>query len=172
MKKLKENIMRHKTKLIVVVVLAAAGLFILQWNNTGNSTEANNKNAVQGKTSNSESKVEYLTDKTFKSKVFNYEQNEEWVYEGSEPAIIEFYADWCGPCKKMAPVLDKLSKQYDDKVKIYKVDVDKERELSAAFGVRSIPTFLFIPSEGQPSMAPGALGEQGLVDVIENDLLK
>ena len=112
-----------------------------------------------------------LTTEDFKQKVFDYTTNQEWKYAGTLPAIIDFYADWCGPCKMVAPILEQLAKQYEGKVLIYKVDTEAEQELSAVFGIRSIPTFLFIPVEGQPSMQPGALPKNVFEKVIEEHLL-
>ncbi|MDX1285552.1 MAG: thioredoxin [Draconibacterium sp.] len=120
---------------------------------------------------NAESKVVYLTDETFKQKVFNYTENEEWKYEGTVPCIVDFYADWCGPCKRIAPTLDELSKEYDGKVIIYKVDTEKQREVASAFGIRSIPSILFVPLEGQPQMAQGALPKESFVSAINEVLL-
>jgi thioredoxin len=101
--------------------------------------------------------VEHLTKETFKSKVFDYEKNKEWKYEGNLPAIIDFYADWYSPCKMVAPILEELSKEYDGKLNVYKVDTEAERELAGVFGIQSIPSLLFVPKEGQPQMAMGAL---------------
>lgn len=101
--------------------------------------------------------IEYLTLETFKTKVFDFEKNKDWKFEGDKPAIIDFYADWCGPCKMVAPVLEELSKEYDGKLQIYKVDTEAEQELAAVFGIRSIPSLLFIPMNDQPQMAQGAL---------------
>jgi thioredoxin len=101
--------------------------------------------------------IEYLTQETFKTKVFNFEQNTEWKFEGEIPCIIDFYADWCGPCKMVAPILEELATEYDGKLNIYKVDTEDQRELSAMFGIQSIPSLLFVPKEGQPQMAQGAL---------------
>ena len=115
--------------------------------------------------------MEHLTNETFKQKVFNYEMNKEWKYEGQLPCIIDFYADWCGPCKMVAPALEQLSEEYDGKLDIYKVDTDKEQELSAVFGIQSIPTFLFIPSTGAPSMQPGAYPKHVFKQIIEEHLL-
>lgn len=113
-----------------------------------------------------------LTTQDFKDKIFNYETDNNWKYKGSLPAIIDFYADWCGPCKMVAPVLEELSKEYEGKLVIYKVDTEKELELSAVFGIQSIPTFLFIPLEGQPMMQPGALSKKVFRQVIEERLLE
>ena len=101
--------------------------------------------------------VEHLTTQTFKEKVFNFDINKDWKFEGTKPAVIDFYADWCGPCKMVAPVLEELAKEYNGKIDIYKVDTEAQQELSAAFGIRSIPSILFIPVDNQPQMAQGAM---------------
>jgi len=101
--------------------------------------------------------LEELTVDTFKEKVFNFEKNKEWTFEGKLPVVIDFYADWCGPCKTVAPILEDLQKQYNDKVVVYKVNVDEQQELAGIFGVKSIPSILFVPTEGTPQMSMGAL---------------
>ncbi|HCC51579.1 MAG TPA: thioredoxin [Porphyromonadaceae bacterium] len=109
----------------------------------------------------------------FLEKIYNYEKNTEaWVYEGNLPCIIDFYADWCGPCKKVAPVLKELADEYKGQIIVYKIDVDKEKELAGAFGISSIPTFLFIPKKGTPQSAMGALPRESFVKVIKEFLLK
>lgn len=113
-----------------------------------------------------------LTKQEFLTKVFDYENNKEWNFTGELPAIIDFYADWCGPCKMVAPVLEELSNEYDGKIDIYKVDTEAEQELASVFGIRSIPSILFIPKEDKPQMAQGALPKDALKDAIENVLLK
>lgn len=113
-----------------------------------------------------------LTTQDFKDKIFDYTKSKEWSFAGDMPSIIDFYADWCGPCKMVAPILEELSDEYAGKINIYKVDTEKEQELSAVFGIRSIPSILFIPKDGQPMMQPGALPKDSLVQVIENELLK
>lgn len=115
--------------------------------------------------------TEKLTKSEFLSKVFDYESNQEWKYEGELPALIDFYADWCQPCKMVAPVLEELSEEYADKVKIYKVDTEVEQELASVFGIKSIPSLLFIPTEGKPQMAQGALPKDALSEAINNILL-
>ena len=112
-----------------------------------------------------------LTKEDFKSKIFDFENAEEWKYGGTAPAIIDFYADWCGPCKAIAPVLEELSNEYDGKLLIYKIDTEKEQELSAMFGIQSIPTLLFIPMEGSPMLQQGELPKATLKQVIEERLL-
>jgi thioredoxin 1 len=113
-----------------------------------------------------------LTTQDFKDKIFNYEEDQEWRYKGELPAIIDFYADWCGPCKMVAPVLEELSKEYDGKLLIYKVDTEVEQELAAAFGIQSIPTLLFIPQNGNPMMQRGALPKKAFQQVIDERLLQ
>ncbi len=114
--------------------------------------------------------LEHLTKETFKAKVFNFEQNKEWKYEGATPCLIDFYADWCGPCKMVAPVLEELQKEYGDSIRIYKVNTEEQRELSAMFGIQSIPSLLFVPKEGQPQMAMGALPKSSFVQAISEVL--
>ncbi len=115
--------------------------------------------------------MEHLTKETFLTKVFNYEQNQEWKFEGTLPCLIDFYADWCGPCKMVAPILEELSKEFDGKINIYKVNTEIEQELAAAFGIQSIPSMLFCPKDGKPQMAMGALPKQALTDAINEVLL-
>ncbi|HEY5125168.1 MAG TPA: thioredoxin [Ignavibacteria bacterium] len=115
--------------------------------------------------------MEHLTIDTFKSKVFNFEDNKEWKYEGELPCIIDFYADWCGPCKMVAPVLEELAGEYQDKVNIYKIDTEKEQELAAIFGIRSIPSIMFLPKDGKPQMSMGAMPKEGFVRAIKEVLL-
>ncbi len=115
--------------------------------------------------------MELLTTETFKEKVFNWDNGTEWKFEGELPCIIDFYADWCGPCKMVAPILEQLSKEYEGKVNIYKVDTEDQQELAGMFGIQSIPSILFCPTEGQPQMAMGALPkasfESAIADVLQ-----
>ena len=115
--------------------------------------------------------AENLTKETFFEKVFNYEKNKEWKFEGNLPCVIDFWAPWCGPCRMVAPVIEELSEEYKGKVNFYKVNTDEEQELGAAFGIRSIPSMLFVPKEGQPKMSVGALPKPSLKQAIEKELL-
>jgi thioredoxin 1 len=115
--------------------------------------------------------LEHLTKQSFKEKVFNFEANKEWKYEGKVPCLIDFYADWCGPCKMVAPVLEELQKEYGDNLVIYKVDTEQEEELAGMFGIQSIPSLLFVPVDGQPQMAMGALPKDTFEKAI-SDVLK
>ncbi|MCU0474453.1 MAG: thioredoxin [Bacteroidales bacterium] len=114
--------------------------------------------------------TEHLTKETFKAKVFDYEKNKEWKFEGEKPCIIDFYADWCGPCKMVAPILEDLSKDFDGKMDVFKVNTEEEQELASVFGIRSIPSFLFVPLEGQPQMAMGALPKESFVKAFKDVL--
>ena len=115
--------------------------------------------------------MEHLTKETFLTKVFNFEENQEWKFEGNLPCLIDFYADWCGPCKMVAPILEELAKEFDGKINIYKVNTEVEQELAAAFGIQSIPSLLFCPKDGKPQMAMGALPKQAMTDAINEVLL-
>lgn len=117
--------------------------------------------------------MEHLTLQTFKEKVFNFEDtnNKEWKFAGKLPCIIDFYADWCGPCKMVAPVLEELEKEYQGKINIYKIDTEAEQDLAQVFSIRSIPSILFCPVEGKPTMATGAMPKASFVQAIEEILL-
>jgi thioredoxin 1 len=114
--------------------------------------------------------AEHLSKDTFLAKVFNYEKNKEWKFEGNIPAVIDFWAPWCGPCRMVGPIIDELSKEYAGKVNFYKVNVDDEQELAGIFGVHSIPSMLFVPKEGKPKMSVGALPKETLVEAISKEL--
>lgn len=117
--------------------------------------------------------VQNLTIADFKKQIMDFEANpQEWKYLGDKPAIIDFYATWCGPCKATAPVLEKIAEKYDGRINVFKVDVDKEQELAALFGVRSIPSLLFIPMNEKPQMATGAMMQNDFERAIANILLK
>lgn len=117
-------------------------------------------------------RVVHITKADFLKKVYDFEKNpDEWKYLGSQPAIVDFYADWCGPCRQLSPVLDELAKEYSGKLTIYKVNVDNERGLASFFGIRSIPTLLFIPMKGKPQRSLGALSKTELKGIIK-DVLK
>ena len=114
---------------------------------------------------------ENLTKQSFSEKVFDYEQNKEWKFEGELPCVIDFWAPWCGPCRAVGPVIDELSKEYVGKVNFYKVNTDEEQELAGAFGIRSIPSLLFVPKSGRPKMAVGALPKDALKEAIDKELM-
>lgn len=147
-----------KTILMIITIVVALTACV---NNQSN----NNKN-------NSEMKTIELTKADFLEKVANFEANPtEWKYLGDKPALIDFYASWCGPCKMVAPILDELAAEYGDSIVIYKVNTEKEEELAAAFGIRSIPSLLFIPMEGKPQMAQGAMSKADFKKAIDDVLL-
>jgi thioredoxin len=113
-----------------------------------------------------------LTLQKFKDEIFDYENEKEWKFKGDTPAIVDFWAEWCNPCKMVAPIMENLSEKYEGKLKVYKVDTESERELSGMFGIRSIPSILFIPVEGTPMMQPGALPENVYDEIIAKELFK
>ncbi|MEI6752830.1 MAG: thioredoxin [Paludibacter sp.] len=115
----------------------------------------------------------HLTKAEFLAKVMNYEKNPtDWKYLGGKPCIIDFYANWCGPCKMIAPILEELAKEYDGQIYIYKVNTEEEQELAGAFGIKSIPSLLFCPMEGKPQMAQGAMPKDSFKKAIQEVLLK
>ncbi|MBE0645451.1 MAG: thioredoxin [Bacteroidetes bacterium] len=115
--------------------------------------------------------MEHLTKQTFLTKVFDYENKQEWEFAGERPCIIDFYADWCAPCRMVAPVLEELAKEYEGKIDIYKIDTEAEQELASVFGIRSIPSILFVPMGEKPQMAAGALPKESFVQAINEILL-
>ena len=129
-------------------------------------------NCTAQSNTNGEGEVIEMNKADFLTKVFNYEQNsDEWVYEGEKPCIIDFYADWCGPCKLIAPIMRELAAEYKDDIIFYKIDTDKERELAAVFGISSIPLILYVPMEGQPTADLGAKPKETMVELINLLLL-
>ncbi len=113
---------------------------------------------------------EHLTKATFTEKVFDYEKNSEWKFAGEVPAIIDFWAEWCGPCKMISPTLEEISREYAGKLNVYKVNVDEETDVASAFGIQSIPSLLFIPMNEQPRMAAGAVPKASLVKMVKEVL--
>jgi thioredoxin len=136
-----------------------------------NTSCANPAGATAKEEKHSESGVIYLNKETFKKQIFDYENNKEWKYNGKVPAILDFYADWCGPCRMVAPVLDEIQKDYKGDLQVFKVDTEKEKELAAVFGIRSLPTIVFIPVNGQPQAIMGFRPKAEMEKVI-NSVLK
>ena len=115
--------------------------------------------------------VRYLTTAQFKDRIFDYKSSKEWKYKGDKPCVIDFYTTWCGPCKRLAPIMDELSQTYCDQVVFYKVDTERERELAYVFGISSIPQVLYIPMEGQPLLLKGLYPKENIVQLIDEFLL-
>ena len=148
------------------IVLSACSTSGKENNQEANSQQTENNMQTKQKTIN-------LTKAEFLTKVANYEESpEKWEYLGDKPCLIDFYADWCGPCKVVAPILEELADEYESEIYIYKVDTEAEQELAGAFGIRSIPTFLFCPMGEQPQMAQGALPKDAFKQAIDEVLLK
>jgi thioredoxin len=148
------------------IILIALGLVLLLSNcNAGTPTKpTSNATSVSGS-------VIVLTNAEFKQKVFNYEVNKEWKFEGKLPVIIDFYADWCGPCKLLSPRVEEIAKEYAGKIIVYKVNTDQEQELAQNMGIQSLPTLLFIPVKGKPQATMGAVPKETLVKAIQEVLL-
>lgn len=115
--------------------------------------------------------IVYLTNETFKQMVYNYDKNKEWKYEGTKPAIIDFYASWCPPCKQLSPLVEEIAQEYSDKIVVYKVDTDKEKILAQHLGISGLPTLLFIPVKGKPQASMGFIPKETIVRTINNILL-
>ena len=116
--------------------------------------------------------VAYMTTEQFKAYVFDYKNNKDWIYKGDKPCVIDFYTTWCGPCKRLAPIMEELSELYCDQVEFYKADTEREQELAYVFGINSIPQVLYIPKEGKPLMLKGLYPKEEIVKIIEEFLLK
>ncbi len=167
--------MRKISSIFVVMLLIGFSAFgcSSQGNNPAADQPGTEISATSGNTGDESSKPEFLTTETFKEKVWNYEKNpKEWVYEGDKPAIIDFYADWCKPCKMVAPILEDLQQQYAGQIRVYKINTEQQRELASVFQVTSIPTFLYIPAKGQPQMDRGYKDKATFERIIKEVLLK
>ena len=115
--------------------------------------------------------VIYLTTAQFCERVFDYKTNKDWQFKGDKPCVIDFYTTWCGPCKRLAPIMEELSQTYCDQVVFYKADTERERELAYVFGINSIPQVLYIPLEGKPMLLKGLYPKENIVQIIEEFLL-
>jgi len=175
-----QHILKMKNMKIGYLFILSAFL-LLSCNGTSSSQDSNTQTAkteqkADGDTEKAASasgKPELLTAQTFKLKVMDYEKNpQQWVFEGDKPAIVDFYADWCRPCRMVAPILEELAVEYKGKIDIYKVDTEAQRELASVFGIQSLPSLLFIPMEGKPSLQKGALPKESFKQIIDDFLLK
>jgi len=156
---------KFKYPLILGILLVSAVTFAITSKNSNTNIDT-----TTASTSEEEGGVIYLSAQSFKEYVFDYEKNQTWKYEGKVPAILDFYADWCGPCKMLSPVLKDLQKEYDGKIQIYKINTDKEKELAATFGIRSLPTIVFVPLEGDPQAAMGFRPKADMENMIKEIL--
>ncbi len=161
-----------KLSLILVVFFTLVSMSCSNAIGNQNSATVQGDDKTTSNVDDQDAKPEFLTYETFLKKVWNFEKNpQQWVYEGDEPCVIDFYADWCRPCKMVAPIMEDLAKQYEGKVKIYKINVDKEKQLASIFQIRSIPAVLFSPKEGKPMMQVGALPKDAYIKIINENLL-
>ena len=147
-------------------IFITATIFSLVFNNCSAGTPE-----IKVKNPTSDNVVIQLTNETFKKNVFNYDVNKEWKYEGNKPSIIDFYADWCAPCRQLSPLVEEIAKEYAGKIVVYKVDTDKEKLLTQNIGISSLPTLLFIPANGKPRITIGVLPKETLVKTINEILL-
>ena len=152
----------RKIWLSLILVFVGTALYAF---NSGGEAEQAKQNTQSGE-------VIVMNKQMFITHVFDYEKSSEWKYKGNKPAIIDLYADWCGPCRMVAPIMKELAKEYSDKIVIYKVNVDKERELAALFNATSIPLFVFIPMNGEPQLFRGAADKAAYKEAIDSFLLK
>ena len=149
-----------KTILFTIVIIS----FLIN-----NCTAGNTKDKVMENENNPA--VIQLTNETFKKLIFNYDVNKEWKYEGTKPAIIDFYADWCPPCRQLSPLVEEIAKEYGGKIVVYKVNTDKEKGLAQTLGIESLPTLLYIPAKGKPQATLGLIPKETLVKTINEILL-
>jgi thioredoxin len=147
----------------VLLSLLISSVFFITCNSESRSSSGGEKAG--------ETAVVQLTNELFKKMIFNYDAGKEWKYEGSKPAIIDFYADWCGPCRQLSPLVEEIAKEYAGKIIVYKVDTDKEKILSQTLGISGLPTLLFIPAKGAPQVSMGAIPKESLIKAINEVLL-
>ena len=161
-------------KLLLIVAIVFIGLSACSQNKGKTRTKATNaktEKTTTAATDTATGKVIFLTTAEFKKKVIDFEKHpNEWVFEGKKPAIIDFFATWCGPCRRMSPTVDKIAKDYAGKIDVYKIDIDKEKQLAMVFGIQSVPTILFVPVTGKPTMQEGALDEASFRQAIREVL--
>lgn len=163
-------------KLLILLIISSMGISPACQGKEKNGTDGN-KAEIENPVKSTEKATITLTKEDFKNKVMNYEINKEWKFEGDLPCIVDFYADWCGPCRIASPILEEIAKEYKGKVNVYKVDIQKDQEIAGVFGVQGIPAFLFCPKSGNPQMSSG-IGrtteetKQMFVNAIEQVLLK
>ena len=151
-------------KVLVMVALVMVSVIVYAFNDSGKSNQG--KKEVTGN-----GEVVVMDKEMFLKDVFDYEKSKEWKYKGDKPAIIDLYADWCGPCRRVSPIMKELAKEYEGKITIYKVDTDKEQDLSRAMGIQSLPTIVFIPVKGQPQVIMGAADKETFKKAVDTVLL-
>lgn len=172
MKPVMKKLMIYVFAGILGMLLLLAGVFFSRQACARGKASSGEEKVMETNQEEKNMKTIHLTKSDFLQKVVNYEkQPDQWNYLGDKPALIDFYADWCGPCKRIAPELERLAQEYDGQIYIYKINTEQEQELAAAFGIRSIPTLIFVPMKGEPQVAHGALPREDLKKAIEEILL-
>lgn len=161
----------EKCHIIIIVAFLVGGVMACTNSVRSSMKNRTKKESIFKDTLKQNSPVTSLTTETFKNKVMDYENNSQWKFLGKRPAIVDFYATWCGPCKATAPVLESLAKSYQEQLDVYKVDIDKEPELAQVFGISSIPALLFIPVDGLPTLQVGAIQKPELEKIVKTVLL-
>lgn len=160
-------------RILKTIIVCAMTIVAIPGCGGQNRHKQDDKPAVETKQNTAKADIEYLDKAAFISKIYDFESNPDaWKYKGDTSAIIDFYATWCGPCKQLSPILEELAAEYAGKIKVYKIDVDKETELAAAFGVQSIPMLLWIPAKGEPFVSMGMMPKEQLKASIDGRLLK
>jgi len=149
-------------KNIIILSVIITSLFFI-------NCKSENKGSSDAK-KESTGAVKQLTDEGFKKLVYNYETSKDWKFEGKMPVIIDFYADWCAPCRQLSPLVEKIAEEYSGKIVVYKVDTDKEKMLAQSLGITALPTLLFIPADGTPRASMGVISRENMLKAI-NDIL-
>lgn len=168
---MKKRILLGSSMFITTVILFALISCGASGENDRPKTQATNTNTEQPVKTEPVTGVEMLNSAAYQKKVHDFKKNSEWKFEGSKPCVVDFYADWCGPCKRLAPIMEELAKKYAGKVNFYKVNVDFEKELANAYGITSIPAILYCPMNGQPQMSLGLYPKEEYIKIIDEFLL-
>lgn len=154
------------------LLIITAALLLISCGNSKDDNKRSKSESTETVQANDNSLVKTLDYKKFIKDIWNIEKYPDtFTYQAKSPCVIDFYADWCGPCRRVAPIMEELAKEYEGRVIIYKVNTDKEPKLSTIFQIRNIPTVFFMPTEGQPMMQVGALSKEEYISIINKYLV-